>query len=110
MIRHVHVNRGGWATGQPFADGRYTMQAAPDFELPPPARSVLLEIEAAGPGRLVLVDGGSPEKAAYVGYAGASREGISQRRVFLGPDGTLGVGVQDGGFESLHIRCLAYFP
>lgn len=107
MIRYVRTNRAGWATGQPFADGLYTMQAASDFGLPAQARSILLEIEARGPGKLVLVDGGAPEDA---GYAGTCGEGISQRRVFLGPDGTVAIGVRDGGFQSLHIRCLAYFP
>lgn len=110
MIRYVRTNKAGWATGQPFADGLYTMQAASDFRLPAQARSVLLEIEARGPGKLVLLDGGTLGSGAYSGYAGTCGEGISQRRVFLGPDGTVAIGIRDGGFQSLHIRCLAYFP
>jgi N-acetyl-anhydromuramyl-L-alanine amidase AmpD len=107
MIPHFRdTTRTGWASGQPFADATYTMQARSDFDLPEQARFALLEVEAHGPGYVRLLHGGIDEPCAT---AGRARNGIAHLRVALSPEGTCRLIVEGGGLDHLHLRCLAYF-
>ncbi len=110
MIRHVRPNV-NWPSppGGAVGLGVYTIRADRDFALPEGARSLLIEVRAEGEGRVVVVDGGTPPERPLSGYAGSVRRGTAQVRVFLGPDATFHVLVEDGRVDRLWLTSVGYW-
>ena len=110
MIRHARPNL-NWPRppGSAVAPGVYEIRAALDFALPEGVRWLQLEVRSEGPGRVIVLDGGTSAEAPFAGYAGGVRNGVAQVRVRLAGDGSFRLAVDDAPVRRLWLTCVGYF-